>query len=104
MSDPGQPRRPGLDEIVLSAPGAGDLCHALTHRRAGIAALVVVTFGELGVKWQRDALWQDAWGRSYAMCGGCWEETRQEAQQARPALVIHDTTTPPIATSPGTGQ
>jgi hypothetical protein len=102
MGDPGQPPRPGLDEIVLSAPGQDDLCHALTCRRAQIAALVVVTFGDLGIKWHRDALWQDSWGQSYPMCGDCWQQTRTVAQAARPALVLHDTTGPP-ATPAGTG-
>jgi hypothetical protein len=91
---------PGLDEIVLSAPRAGDLCHALTCRRAGTTALMVVTFGELSVRWQRDGLWQDSWGRSYAMCGPCWQETRRVAQTARPGLVIQDTS-PPAAIGPG---
>ena len=104
MGDPGPPPRPGRDEIVLSAPGGGDLCHALTCRRAGITALVVVTFGDLGVKWQRDALWQDSWGRSYAMCADCWQETRRVAQTAWPGLVILDATDAPAATAgPGPG-
>src|SRR5215472_17778876 len=82
MGDPGPPPQPGPDEILLTASGEGDLCHALACRRAGTAAQVVVTFGDLGVTWQRDALWQDSWGRSYAMCQDCWQQTRRVAEQA----------------------
>lgn len=67
------------------------MCHALSHARLGVLAEVVVTFGELGTRWQRDALWQDSWGRSYPMCGECWDTTRQIAQHARPGLVISTT-------------
>jgi hypothetical protein len=53
--------------------------------------VVVVTFGELGTRWQPDAAFQDCWGRSYAMCGECWQVAREVAQARRPALVITDT-------------
>jgi hypothetical protein len=90
VGDPGE-ARPGTDEIVLSAPDGRQVCHALGHARLGVLAEVVVTFGELGARWQRDALWEDCWGRSYAMCGECWDTTRQVAQHARPGLVITET-------------
>ena len=85
-------------------PGEGELCHALTCRRAVMAALVVVTFGALGTRWP-DALWPGSWHQSYPMCAQCWQTTRQVAQHARPALVICDATSPPAtAASPGPGQ
>lgn len=58
-------------------------------------AEVVVTFGELGARWHRDAVFQDCWGRSYAMCAECWQATREVAQTRRPGLVITDTTRAP---------
>jgi hypothetical protein len=82
--------KPGLDEIALSAPEDGTLCHSLEHTRAGRAAAVVVTFGELGTRYL-DELWLDSWGRSYPMCPECWDGTRAVAQGARPALVVTDT-------------
>lgn len=47
MVDPAQgcPPRPDRDEIIVMAPAEGDLCNTLAHRRAGVAAQVVVTFG-----------------------------------------------------------
>jgi len=78
----------GPDEITLSAPGDGELCHSLAHARAGRRADVIVTFGELGTRYERDALWLDSWGRSYPMCSPCWDATRQVAIGARPGLVV----------------
>ena len=90
-----QPPAPGHDEIIVTAPGDRTPCHSREHARLGVLAEVTVTFGELGTRWQRDALWQDSWRRSYAMCGECWDTTRQVAQSARPGLVITDTTRTP---------
>jgi len=90
----GQPPHPGPDEIVLSAPAARQLCNTLQHARLGCLADVVVTFGELGTRWQRDALWQDAWGRSFPMCQECWDTARQIAQGTRPGLLITETRRP----------
>jgi hypothetical protein len=96
MADPGQQPRPGPDEIVVSAPAAGNLCSSLEHRRAGRPAHVVVTLGQMGTAEQhRQAVWMQCWGRSYPMCGPCWDATRQVAQARRPALVITGTTGAP---------
>jgi hypothetical protein len=99
------PRRkasPGIDEIVLTTPPGRCPCNSLEHRRLGCLADVVVTFGELGVQWQRDALWQDSWRKSFAVCGACWDALRTVAQQRRPDLVIRDIREPaPPATSGG---
>ena len=59
---------------MLAAPGTADLCSSLEHRRAGRPAQVVVTLGQMGTPDQhRAALWLEAWGRSYPMCGPCWD-------------------------------
>jgi hypothetical protein len=93
MDDPGKPPRPGPDEIVLSAPAAGELCSSLEHRRAGRPAQVVVTLGQMGTAGQhREAVWMECWGNSYPMCRPCWDAARQVAQARRPALVITGTT------------
>lgn len=82
---------PGRDEITVTAPGGQDLCNDRAHRIEGRLAEVVVTFGQLGEQpWQRESLWPECWGRSYPMCGPCWDKTRQVAIKARPALVIRD--------------
>jgi hypothetical protein len=87
---------PGRDEIVLTEPATGQLCSSLEHRRAGQPAQVVVTMGQMGAAdYHRDAVWPECWGKSYPMCGPCWEATRQVAQARRPGLVITDTTTAP---------
>jgi hypothetical protein len=67
------------------------VCHARGHARLGVLAEVVVTFGELGTRWQAGAVFQDCWGRSCPMCGECWQATREVAQARRPALVITGT-------------
>jgi len=86
---------PGLDEIALSAPAAGQLCSSREHRQAGRPAQVVVTLGPMGAPDRhRQALWMEAWGKPYPMCQPCWEATRQVAQAHRPALVITGTTIP----------
>ena len=43
----------------------------------------------------REALWLEAWGKSYPMCGRCWDATRQVAQARRPGLIITGTTRAP---------
>ena len=81
---------------MLAAPGTADLCSSLEHRRAGRPAQVVVTLGQMGTPDQdRAALWLEAWGRSYPMCGPCWDATHQVARARRPGLVITDTTRAP---------
>jgi len=91
--------RPGPDEIALSAPAGGDLCHSLEHVRAGRPAQVRVTFGELGTRYADD-LWPECWHRSYLMCGPCWRDARRIAAVRRPALVIRYANGPPAG---GTG-
>jgi hypothetical protein len=92
----GQPPAPGHDEIIVTVPAAGELCHSLEHRRAGCPAQVVVTLGQMGTAGQhREALWMQAWGRSYPMCGPCWQTTRHAAQTGRPGLVIIHAARPP---------
>jgi hypothetical protein len=96
MADPGQPPRPGPDEIVLSGPAPGEACSSLEHRRAGRHAQVIVTLGQMGTPDRhREAVWMQAWGKSYPMCGPCWQATRHVAQARRPALIITDTTRTP---------
>jgi hypothetical protein len=85
---------PGHDQIIVTAPDGRTVCNSRGHARLGVLAEVVVTFGELGTKWQPDAVFQDCWSRSYAMCGECWQAAREVAQARRPALVITGTTTP----------
>lgn len=86
-----QPPAPGYDEITVTAPASRTLCHSREHARLGVQAAAVVTFGDLGNRWQPGAVWQDCWGRSFAMCGECWDTTRHIAQARRPGLVIIDT-------------
>ncbi len=86
---------PGLDQITLTAPQGQHLCHDRQHRALGRLAEVIVTFGELGTPdLPREALWPGCWGRSYPMCGPCWDTTRQVAQKARPHLVIRGSVEP----------
>src|SRR5258708_29342906 len=66
------PPAPGHDEIIVTAPAGRQVCHSRGHARLGVLAEVVVTFGELGTRWQPDAVFQDCWGRSYPMCSECW--------------------------------
>jgi len=91
MNNPAQPR-PGPDEIILTTPALGDRCSSLEHRRARLAAHVVVTLGPMGTADQhRQALWMEAWGQSYPMCQPCWQATRHVAASRRPSLVITGT-------------
>lgn len=84
-----QPPVPGHDEIVVSAAASRCLCNDMAHARLGCLADVIVTFGELGTRW-RDALWPESWGRTYAMCHECWNNTRRIAGNHRPGLVIRE--------------
>ena len=86
-----QPPAPGHDEIIVTAPHGRALCNSRQHARLGVLAEVVVTFGELGTRWQPDAVFPDCWGHSYPMCGECWQAAREVAQARRPALVITST-------------
>ena len=90
-----QPPAAGHDEIIVTVPDGRQVCHSRGHARLGVLAEVVVTFGELGTRWQPDAVFQDCWGHSYAMCAECWQACREVAQARRPALVVTDTTTAP---------
>ena len=55
-----------------------------------------MTLGQIGTAEQhRQAVWMQCRGRSYPMCGPCWDATRQVAQARSPALVITDTTRAP---------
>jgi hypothetical protein len=93
MAD-GQPPAPGQDEIIVAAPDGRQVCHSRGHARLGVLADVIVTFGELGTRWQPDAVFQDCWGRTYPMCTECWQAVREVAQARRPALAITGPTTP----------
>jgi hypothetical protein len=86
---------PRHDEIIVTAPDGRQVCNSREHARLGVLAEVVVTFGDLGTRWQPDAVFPDCWGRSYAMCAECWQAARQVAQARRPALVITGTTPAP---------
>ena len=92
--------KPGPDEIALSAPADGENCHSLEHLRAGQAAEVRVTFGQLGTRYA-DELWPECWHRSYLMCGPCWQATWQAAARRRPGLVICDLVGMPASSGSG---
>ena len=47
-----QPPAPGHDEIIVAAPDGRQVCHSRGHARLGVLAEVVVTFGDLGTRWQ----------------------------------------------------
>jgi hypothetical protein len=79
----------------VAAPPGRCLCNSREHARLGCLADVIVTFGQLGIRWQRDALWQDTWGRSFPLCGECWDAVRQIARSRRPGLIIIEATAPP---------
>jgi hypothetical protein len=89
------PTAPGHDQIIVTAPAARTVCHSRGHARLGVLAEVIVTFGELGTRWQPDAVFQDCWDRSYPMCGECWQAIREVAQARRPHLVITGTSPAP---------
>ena len=90
-----QPPPPGNDEIIVAIPDERQVCNSRGHARLGVLAEVVVAFGELGTRWQPDAVFQDCWGQSYSMCGECWQTIREVAKARRPGLAITGTTTAP---------
>jgi hypothetical protein len=92
--------RPGHDEIVLAAPDGRYLCYSRQCATRGKLAEVLVTFGQMGTRFQ-DALWQESWGRTLAMCWSCWERTCQTARRCRPGLVVRDLRAP---AGPETGR
>jgi hypothetical protein len=92
MDEPPQPSgHPGPDEILVSAAHQGQACSDRAHRNQGRAAELLITFGELGSPGQ-DFLWRECWGRSYPMCGACWDRTRRTAEKFRADLVVTDMT------------
>jgi len=73
------------------------LCNTLACVRAGRAAELIVTYGVLSDPGSppyhvHGALWREQWGRSYPLCGACWEQARQVAARYRPGLVTIDAT------------
>lgn len=88
----------------MAVPTGRYLCNTREHASLGCLAEVIVTFGELGTRWQPDALWQDTWGRSYPLCRECWDSTRQIAQSHRPGLTITETASPAQVNTPPHGQ
>jgi len=103
--------RPGHDQIVLTTPRPGLLCNSLACARAGRSAEVIATYGILNDSgaslYSCGALWRECWGRSYPLCGACWEHSRQVAIRYRPALVITGTTPDgpaPAAPQPSGGR
>lgn len=95
------PPVPGTDEIVVVKPPARTLCSSREHRRLGLLAEVIITFGQLGTAWQQDALWQTCWGKSYPLCGECWGCVRQVAEGRRPALAVMEYGWPGQRGAPG---
>lgn len=87
------PPQPGPDEILVSRPAARLLCNDRGHRRMGVLAEVLVTFGTFGSHWHHDAFWPEVWGRTYPLCGECWPLARDVVQHARPRLVIREVPT-----------
>ena len=54
---------------------------------------MIVIIGQMGTSDRYgEAVWMEAWGKSYPTCQPCWQATCQVAQAHRPALVITDTT------------
>ena len=82
---------PSHDQITLARPEGRHLCNDRQHRNLSRLAVVIVTFGQLGIPGiPRDAFWPECWGRSYPMCAVCWQYTQQTANKARPNLIIHE--------------
>ena len=80
---------PGHDEIALTVSGAPHLCNDRSHHNQGRLAQVIVTFGQLGVPGTpRDGCWPECWGRSYPMCGQCWDSVARAVRKARPGLAV----------------
>ncbi len=59
----------------------------------GVLAEVLVTFGQFGSHWNRDAFWPEVWGRTYPLCAECWLLTKDVVQHVRPQLVIREVPT-----------
>ena len=95
----------GHDQVVLTRPDGARLCHSLGCARAGRAAEVVVTYGILNDPgaslYANAALWLECWGRSYPLCGACWEQSRQVVVKHRPALLVIEATGPAAIESSG---
>jgi hypothetical protein len=89
-----RPGPPGYDEILVTEPPAAALCSNAEHRRLYVLAEVVVTFGELGVAWQKSALWQMNWHKSFSLCGKCLGNVLEVARGLRPGLRITGTACP----------
>ena len=100
---PARAPSPGHDEIVVAAAAGRHLCSSREHARLGRLAEVIVVFGELGTRWQKDALWQDLWGRSFPLCGECWQVAREVAGARRPGLVVTETSHPARVAAPRDG-
>ena len=92
---------PGYDEVLLTAPGSGQLCNSLACARAGRAAAVIVTYGVLNDPgaWYQDpgALWRESWHKPVPMCAACWASSRQVAVKYRPGLAVIDAAAAPVA-------
>jgi hypothetical protein len=97
MADPPartRPPAPGYDEILVTTPPGRALCTNREHRRLYVLAEAVITFGELGTAWQKDALWYHNWHKSFSLCRMCFDSVIQIARERRPGLAVIDTTTP----------
>jgi len=64
-----------------------------------VLAEAVITFGELGVAWQKDAIWMHNWGKSFSLCRECFATVTGFARARRPGLKIIDTRAPSTASS-----
>ena len=99
------PPVPGYDEIVLTAPEAGQLCNSLGCKEAGRLAVVVVNYGVLndpGAGYHdRQALWRECWGQSYPECRECWDKAHQVALKYRPGLVVSNVVRPETSQTSG---
>ena len=63
-----QPPAPGHDQIIVTAPAARTVCQARGHARLGVLAEAVVTFGDLGTRWQPEMVFpQLAKGRVWSV-------------------------------------
>jgi hypothetical protein len=89
-----RPPAPGDDEILVTRPPGRALCSNREHRRLYVLAEVVITFGELGTAWQKDALWFHNWHKSFSLCRTCFDTVIAVAREHRPGLVLVDATTP----------
>jgi hypothetical protein len=77
---------PGQDEIILTAPTAGQLCSSREHRQAGHPAQVVVTLGQMGTASQhRQALWMETWAAPTRCASHAGRPPATSRQAAAPA-------------------